>query len=175
MKKFLSVLVLLVFAGFMIGCGPKPEPPVEPEITPGTENISNRAEPTETEDVGLKTEESTVEELPAIDLVVIHFDTDKATIRDDARDILKRNAELLSEYPEVKVIIEGHCDERNTVEYNLALGERRAAATKEYLIRLGIDGSRLSTISYGEERPVSFGHDEASWQANRRAAFVLTH
>jgi peptidoglycan-associated lipoprotein len=103
----------------------------------------------------------------------IYFDFDQAVIRPDAQEVLRRNAEFLRENPGVSVVIEGHCDERGTSEYNLALGERRALASKAFLMNLGISSSRLSTISYGEERPVDPGSNEEAWARNRRAHFVL--
>jgi peptidoglycan-associated lipoprotein len=103
----------------------------------------------------------------------IFFDTDEYRLRDEARDTLADNAAWLAKYPDVEILIEGHCDERNTREYNLALGERRANAAREYLISLGIDGSRVRTRSYGEERPFAVGHTESAWQLNRRAHFVI--
>ncbi|HWO57095.1 MAG TPA: peptidoglycan-associated lipoprotein Pal [bacterium] len=105
-------------------------------------------------------------------LKTIYFDFDKYNLRDDARRVLDANAEILRNNPEMNILIEGHCDERGTDEYNLALGERRAQAAREYLIRLGIDPSRINVISYGEERPVAPGHDEESWALNRRGEFV---
>jgi len=165
-------IALAAAIGAMMGCGPKPA--VEPEVEEtAAEPMEGRAEPTETDDTGLTEEQGTVEEVLDIGLQRIHFDTDKWRIREDARELLKSNAGLLQSNPDVKIIIEGHCDERNTVEYNLALGERRAAATKDYLVKLGIDGSRINTISYGEERPIDYGHDESAWQINRRAEFVI--
>lgn len=110
----------------------------------------------------------------ATGLRVINFDFDKATLREDARRALDYNAEILRANPGWRIQIEGHCDERGTNEYNLALGERRAKAAKDYLVRLGIDAARISMISYGEERPVALGHDEESWARNRRAEFVRT-
>ena len=103
----------------------------------------------------------------------IYFDFDKSSIRPDARDILKADADIFSKNAGAKIIVEGHCDERGTAEYNMALGERRAQETKKYLVNLGIDGSRLETISYGKERPADPGHDEKAWAQNRRAQFVL--
>jgi len=103
----------------------------------------------------------------------IHFDFDKSFIRPDAKPILAEVAEYLKGHPDAKLRIEGHCDERGTSEYNMALGERRASAASKYLENLGIAGSRLSTISYGEERPLDPGHDEEAWTKNRRAVFVL--
>jgi peptidoglycan-associated lipoprotein len=86
---------------------------------------------------------------------------------------LKQNAALLAKYPRVKIQIEGHCDERGTSQYNLALGERRATSTKQYLITLGISADRISTISYGEEKPLDPGHNEEAWAKNRRAHSVI--
>ncbi|HEX9759027.1 MAG TPA: peptidoglycan-associated lipoprotein Pal [Nitrospiria bacterium] len=101
------------------------------------------------------------------------FDFDKALVREDAKTILRENANWLRSNPNVKVQIEGHCDERGTTEYNLALGERRAQATKRFLVAMGVDSSRISTISYGEERPFCMGTDENCYQKNRRAHFVV--
>jgi|YNPNPStandDraft_1061719.scaffolds.fasta_scaffold00353_26 peptidoglycan-associated lipoprotein len=104
----------------------------------------------------------------------IYFDFDKYDLTPRAREILADKAHFMKRFPTVKVLIEGHCDERGTSEYNLALGERRANAAKQYLIHLGIAENRISTISYGKERPVDPGHNEAAWAKNRRAHFVIT-
>jgi peptidoglycan-associated lipoprotein len=103
----------------------------------------------------------------------IHFDFEKYDIRIGDEEILKENAALLKKSPKMKIQIEGHCDERGTVEYNLALGERRANNTKKYLISLGITSNRISTISYGKERPLDPGHNEEAWAKNRRAHIVV--
>ena len=103
----------------------------------------------------------------------IHFNFDKYDIRPGDTEILKENAALLTKHPSVKIQIEGHCDERGTIEYNLALGERRANSTKQYLISLGISSDRISTISYGEERPSDPGHNEEAWAKNRRAHSII--
>ena len=103
----------------------------------------------------------------------IYFDFDKYAIRPGDAEILKAIAAVLKKYPSVKIQIEGHCDERGTNEYNLALGERRANSTKDYLLSLGISKDRLSAISYGEERPLDPGHNEEAWAKNRRAHFVI--
>ena len=102
------------------------------------------------------------------------FDYDKADLRDDARAMLAANSDWLKKWPTVQVLIEGHCDERGTAAYNLALGDRRANAARDYLASLGVDGSRLKTVSYGKERPVCTESNEGCWQRNRRAAFVIT-
>ncbi len=103
----------------------------------------------------------------------IHFDFDRYDIRDEDRPILKKIADWMIEHPSVKLIIEGHCDERGTNEYNLGLGDRRASAAKQYLVSLGVSMSRLSTVSYGEERPLCTEHNEQCWWRNRRAHFVV--
>lgn len=103
----------------------------------------------------------------------IRFDFDKSFIRDDAKPILRKVAEHMKKIPGAKLQIEGHCDERGTSEYNMALGQRRADETRKYLVNLGVGGNRLSTISYGEEKPADPGHDEEAWAKNRRAVFVL--
>lgn len=106
-------------------------------------------------------------------LKTIYFDFDKYDLRPDARKTLEENAKVLRENPTWKILIEGHCDERGSNEYNLALGERRARAAMEYLVQLGIDPSRLSIVSYGEERPVDPRHCEEAWAQNRRCEFVV--
>ena len=103
----------------------------------------------------------------------IHFEFDRYDIRPQDAAVLKENAALLRKYPTYKVQIEGHCDERGPSEYNLALGERRANSTKKYLMSLGVAGTRISTISYGEERPLDPGHNEDAWAKNRRAHTVV--
>ena len=103
----------------------------------------------------------------------IYFDYDKYDIRPGDAEILKENATLLMKSPAVTVQVEGHCDERGTDEYNLALGERRANSVKNYVVSLGIEASRVSTISYGEENPLSREHDEEAWAKNRRGHFVV--
>ena len=103
----------------------------------------------------------------------VRFDFDKYDIRPENAEILKGNAALLTKYTTAKIQIEGHCDERGTVEYNLALGERRANSTKKYLLSIGISPDRISTISYGEERPLDPGHNEEAWAKNRRSHFII--
>jgi peptidoglycan-associated lipoprotein len=100
------------------------------------------------------------------------FDFDEASLRADAKTALESNAKWMEKNSGSNVIVEGHCDERGSVEYNLALGERRAKAAKEYLVSYGIAAGRLTTISYGKERPFDPGHDENAWAQNRRAHFV---
>ena len=103
----------------------------------------------------------------------VFFDTDSSTVREDGRQTLNRQAEWLKKYGNYQITVEGHCDERGTREYNLALGERRANAARQYLIAQGIPASRLKTVSYGKERPDPVGSDEAAWSRNRRAVTAL--
>jgi len=104
----------------------------------------------------------------------VYFDYDDADLRGEARERLAANARFLAEHPEFEVTIEGHCDERGTNDYNLALGERRARSADDYLVSLGLEAGRLSTLSYGEERPLCTGSEEGCWSRNRRAHFVLS-
>jgi len=103
----------------------------------------------------------------------IHFDFDKYDLKPKAMMILDEKAAYLREHPEVRVLIEGHCDERGTNEYNLALGDRRANSAKNYLVRSGVAESRITTISYGEEQPLCMDHAESCWWKNRRAQFQV--
>ncbi len=106
-------------------------------------------------------------------LSTIYFDFDEYILTEEARETLTENVKWMRESPGVKIKIEGHCDERGTVEYNLALGQKRAEGTKDYLVILGIDPNQLSTVSYGEEVPVDPGNNEQAWAKNRRAEFVI--
>jgi peptidoglycan-associated lipoprotein len=107
-------------------------------------------------------------------LTDVFFDFDQSDLREDARSTLATNAQWLKKHPSVQVLIEGHCDERGTAAYNLALGDRRANAAKEYLASLGIDVTRLRTVSYGKERPFCTESNESCWQKNRRDHVVIT-
>ncbi len=103
----------------------------------------------------------------------INFDYDKSNISPEARAIMKANADILLKNTNFNIIVEGHCDERGTSEYNMALGERRAQEAKKYFINLGVDGARMKTISYGEERPMDSRSNEEAWAKNRRAHFLI--
>lgn len=169
MKKVLfAALLIFTFALLMGGsCGPKEE--AIPE-QPTTTTPETPEEPTTEPEIS---DQGTVEPLSSGDFQKVYFDFDKANIRPDAATALQYNAEVLKQYPDSRILIEGHCDERGTVEYNLALGERRAASCKNYLKNLGINPSRIETISYGKERPVALGHNEEAWQLNRRCEFKV--
>lgn len=107
------------------------------------------------------------------ELKTVYFDFDKAELRSDAIATLENNLQWILQHPGVHILIEGHCDERGTPEYNLNLGQRRANSVKEYLIQKGVDANFLHTISYGEERPADPGHSEEAWGKNRRAQFLV--
>jgi len=109
----------------------------------------------------------------AMTLQDIYYDYDKSNILPDARETLKINAEIFTRKSSARIVVEGHCDERGTAEYNMALGERRAQEAKRYLVDLGINASRMETISYGEERPLDNRSTEDAWAKNRRAHFLL--
>lgn len=107
-------------------------------------------------------------------LQTVFFDFNSSTLSSTARAALQNNADFMKKYSSVRVQVEGHADERGGVQYNLALGERRANAVRDYLVAMGVEGSRVTTISFGKERPLAFGHDEAAWSQNRRGNFVIT-
>jgi len=109
------------------------------------------------------------------ELKTVNFDFDKAALSAEAKTILQKNTEWLKKNPKVKIQIEGHCDSRGTIEYNIALGEKRASIVKKYISALGIKADRINTISYGEERPLDAADTEEAWAKNRRANFVLVN
>jgi peptidoglycan-associated lipoprotein len=120
-----------------------------------------------------KAPESTLQQLFDKAVKDAYFDYDKADVRPDARDALSQTAQFLRSYPQVKVVLEGHCDERGSTEYNLALGDRRAAAAKQFLTSLGISADRMETVSYGKERPFCSASTEECYQQNRRAHIIM--
>ena len=179
MKKLLIfVLVVAVALSFTAACKKKPKevPPPPPQVKeqPKVEKVEQPVvkEPvlTEEEIYLQKSLEQINREKP---LATIYFDYDKALIRDDAKPVLEANATWLTKFKTIKILIEGHCDERGTEEYNLALGEKRAKATMDYLANLGLAAGRMKVISYGKSQPVDPGHTEAAWQKNRRAQFLV--
>lgn len=103
----------------------------------------------------------------------VFFDFDRSNIRADQRPVLERQAQWMGRHPQVQVLVEGHTDERGTREYNLALGQRRANATRDALVAGGVNGSRISTISFGKDQPAALGSDESAWAQNRRAVTVV--
>ncbi len=118
-------------------------------------------------------EEAAVKASEVVQLETVYFDFDKSDLRQDTRDVLSRNAEAILKSAGSRVKIEGHCDERGSDEYNLALGDRRANSVAQYLINLGVSADKISTISFGKEKPAVDGSNEAAWSKNRRAEFVV--
>ena len=163
-RSLIGVAGLAVIVLF--GCGKKPVPTAEIDRTTPRETVQPPAQP-ETPEVR---EDRLAWKSQVSD---VFFDYDKAELRGDARAVLQEDARILKENPDARITLEGHCDERGTEEYNLALGQRRAEVVKAYLVDLGVAASRLSTISYGEEKPFSQGHDESAWSQNRRVHFLI--
>ncbi|MFQ3573550.1 MAG: peptidoglycan-associated lipoprotein Pal [Thermodesulfovibrionales bacterium] len=189
MKRHFFILIISIFLVWeLVGCAPKttPPPPSQPE-TPQTDTKTPTERPstpdrdktpretiTEREMQTAKRDDikSIVKELQS-KIKDIYFDFDRYDIRDDAKPILRQVADALISNKKIKVVIEGHCDERGTREYNLGLGEKRANAAKQYLISLGLPSSRVETVSYGKEKPQCQDKTEECWAKNRRAHFVF--
>jgi len=192
------MIVVLAVTTLATGCKRKPQPPLT--YIPGiTKPITNEVSGFDKEGLAkVDTEKTTSTPLPNTNVSsenvplsnreliegmipdrdtfkanTVHFDFDSAAIKPTERSKIDAVAQVLKSKPNTKVQVEGHCDERGTEEYNRALGERRALAVREYLINAGISADRIFTISYGEDRPVDPGHNEAAWAKNRRAEFVL--
>lgn len=168
-RRNLTLLILLALSMLTMNFSCKKNTPPPPEQIPiDTSTIVTDAPP-----------ETTVVEPPAKEPIKesrfkqVYFDFDKFNLRPDARKALDFNYDLLKEYPDVIIKIEGHCDERGTVEYNLSLGEKRAKSAQDYLTGLGIKKNRISIISYGKERPVDPRHNEEAWGKNRRCEFRI--
>ncbi len=176
----LFIMPLLVF---VVGCPKKPPPDITSTPAPATD--SRPAEDVDTKgfDKAPDTSEGSLEDQMTDEirklneqrpLATVYFDYDKADLRQDALDVLKKNADWMRAHGQYQVRVEGNCDERGTTEYNLALGDKRASAVKDYLVKAGVPASRLETISYGEEHPADSGNSEGSWAKNRRADFTIT-
>jgi peptidoglycan-associated lipoprotein len=182
MKKPVLILVALVAVAAWPACGkkkvapPPPAAPVMPEAPPPAPAPPPRAEAPVQVDEYARLKAMSAEELDKMGLLGdVHFDFDKADIREAERAVLSKNADVLKKYDFIRqVTVEGHCDERGTVEYNLALGERRAKAAVDYLVSLGVAADRLKTVSYGKEVPVCTQSNEECWQQNRRAHPAIT-
>jgi peptidoglycan-associated lipoprotein len=181
-KSLIITIFILCFGLIMIGCPKKTVMKEEPSVKK-EEAAKAEAEVAKEKATKEQFEKTLVaEKTPGIEgqvfesslLKDIHFDFDRYDIRPADAAILKENAALLNKFTNVKIQIEGHCDERGTVEYNLALGERRATSAKNYLVSLGVASVRISTISYGEEKPLDPGHNEEAWTKNRRAHTLVT-
>ena len=154
----------LIFFGLLltgVACkkpAPPPPPPPPPVVEPEPEPE--------------KTEEEVVEVIIR-NFERVHFDYDSSNLSSQSKSALETNAGLMQDFPNIRVEIQGHADERGTTDYNLALGQKRARAISDYLSRMGVPDSRLSVVSYGEERPISSDSDEVAWSQNRRAEFRL--
>jgi len=190
-KKGILVLlaVVLLFSFSLVDCAKKPAEPGPGEQMSQTRDLEETPDTSGTmgeytlpaEDVsptgqtkGMVPESTReMDVLGSSDLIDVFFALDRSDLTSEGKDKLARNARLLKAASDVKIVVEGHCDERGTTEYNLGLGERRANAVKNYLISLGVSASRIRTISYGEEKPFAAGHMEAAWRQNRRAHFVI--
>lgn len=167
MSKITTGLVLAVALVATAGCAKKrpaelpPAPTEAPAVTDGGESSDTLA--------------STLNEQFKREVTsdTVHFSFDQYDIDPEARTILDSQAQWLSAHPNTRITIEGHCDERGTREYNLALGDRRANAAKNYLAARGVSPTRITTISYGKERPIALGSDDASWAQNRRAVTIV--
>jgi peptidoglycan-associated lipoprotein len=184
-----TLMVLAVLITVAIGaCGKKPAPvarPMPPPTTTGTSTANVMppppptpvAEPTITvppmpdDSIASKSLDDLNRDSP---LRPLFFELDKSEVSAEGQRLLQENAAVMKKYPTWQITIEGHCDERGTAEYNLALGERRALAAKNYLVSLGIPADKVKTVSYGKEFPFEPGHDDGAWSKNRRAHFVIT-
>jgi peptidoglycan-associated lipoprotein len=162
--KTTPILFLTAAALIVSGCASKRDRlPPEPMGTPGGTSATTQSGPTPG---------SQEDFVASVMRDRVFFDTDRFDIDSEDAEVLRSQAAWLKRYPNVRVTIEGHCDERGTRDYNLALGERRANAAKNFLASLGIDPGRISTVSYGKERPEALGSDEDSWARNRRAVSI---
>ncbi len=173
---FLS-FVLFVGLVSLWGCPKKTEMTSSPEAQKEYASPSTRAPEVESAEARPETKSEwpgNRSEVVAEGLKPIYFDFDKSVIRTDAQAVMKANAAWLKANPRLKIRIEGNCDERGTIEYNQALGQRRAVNAKQYLTTLGVSGNRIMLISYGKEKSVCNDHDETCWQKNRKDDFIAT-
>ncbi len=167
-RLFFTTAFLALFLGMMIsGCGKKP---VSHDATSGDPGAMGSKESLETE---ATPGDNIMEGRTSGPMLPVYFDFDSSAIRSDQVKSLETNAEFLKKNSSIQVRVEGNCDPRGTKEYNLALGERRAQSAKKYLVNLGVDAANLTTISWGAEKLLLYGHDEISWAQNRRADFVI--
>ena len=181
MKKTVFVVLALAAATAFTACAkkappaPPPPPPVAPEAPPPAPPPPPKPEVAPVVDEYARLKAMSAEEIEKSGLLKeVYFDYDKADIREPDRATLAQNADALKRFDFLRITVEGHCDERGTVEYNLALGERRAKAAHDYLVSLGVPADRLKTVSYGKEVPVCTQSSEDCWQRNRRAHFTVT-
>jgi peptidoglycan-associated lipoprotein len=181
LRKSLFTAVSLALVLTLPACGkkpvppPPPPPPVAPEAPPPAPPPPPRQEAPPVVDEYARIKAMSADEIDKLGLLAdVYFEYDKADIRESERPTLTKNAEALKKYDFLRVTVEGHCDERGTIEYNLALGERRARAVYDYLVSLGVPAARLKTVSYGKEVPVCGESNEGCWSKNRRAKSAVT-
>ncbi|MGE4553854.1 MAG: peptidoglycan-associated lipoprotein Pal [Desulfovibrionaceae bacterium] len=176
MKSRLAWIIVLCLALILVGgCAKKRSDSMPPGVTKTDAGSGQQGNV----DVNWNSSELSAEQLRAQEMAKsmddlrtrINFAFDSSELTAESRAILKRKAEILQQYPQLTLVVEGYCDERGTVEYNLALGDRRARSSFEYLKVLGVTESRMSIVSFGEEKPLDPGHDEAAWAKNRRDEF----
>ena len=187
-KPFAGVLIAVALTVALGACAKKKPPvarPIPPPPASAPDPSAGRppAPPEPVRETPVPPEPLATDTLASTDIDLINKNSpfqpvfylfDSAEVQGESQKVLNANAEILRKYPGWVITIEGHSDERGTAEYNLALGERRAAAARTYLVSLGIPADRLKTVSYGKEFPFDPGHDEAAWANNRRAHFVVT-
>jgi len=194
MTRVHSLVLMGVGVALLVACGKNPPPAATPAPQPNADSIAaaerTRADSAAADSAKRAQEEaeriarqraadsaaavaSAATEVRNMLAAMIHFDFDKSTLRPDDQAGLDQKVAILTANAAVRVRISGHCDERGSDEYNLALGNRRATAAKQYLVSHGVDASRIETVSYGEERPLATGHDEDSWAQNRRDEFEI--
>jgi peptidoglycan-associated lipoprotein len=172
--KVAAILMVVVLAFSIVGCGKKRVPPVD-EAAQREAAERAAAEAAKQKQLPERETPPVVPVRPEdVKLDNIYFEFDKYDLTPQARTALNKNARTMMEYPDFNILIEGNCDERGTEEYNLALGEKRALAARDYLEGFGIARDRMSVISYGEEKPVDPRHNEEAWAKNRRDVFVVT-
>jgi peptidoglycan-associated lipoprotein len=164
-----NIALAVTVAGVLALSACKKEPPAE--LPPAPQSTETQAPPPRPAGAIPGTQEHFRQVMAGRDTIL--FDTDMFNIDAEDQVALREQANYLTQYPNIRATIEGHCDERGTREYNLALGERRANAAKNYLVSLGVASDRLSTVSYGKERPVAIGSNEDAWARNRRAVTVV--
>ena len=166
MKRYSRIFLAVAMAGFLFtltqGCAGKKDSAGAGAGSGGSEGS----------DSGISESDAEGGDTGRDGMPIVYFDFDQYSIRSQDQSRLKSAADMLQKEANARLTIEGHCDERGSVEYNLALGERRARAVKSYLQKLGVDSKRLNTISYGEERPATTSSDEGAWSKNRRAELI---
>jgi len=185
-RERIPFLLVVGFAILLVGC-PKKAPPVKP-ASPATDIFEGIVTPAkvpkpppappaapkvDVEDANAKRAREFQGAMRAFESELVHFDFNRSEIKYHFTSVLNRKADFLKRFKNVRIQIEGHCDDRGSIQYNLALGDRRANSAKAYLVALGIATNRISTISFGEERPMARAANEAAWAKNRRAKFVV--